>query len=69
MHAVTVEELDLGGNHAVTGVGLMHGSGRESLKRNRTKTLQLGLDDYFSDNDWKEILPCLRQNIHLTKLL
>ena len=62
----SLEELDLSGNDAVTGIGLM--ALGESLKRNRgLKTLQMGLNN-FSDIDWKQFIVSLQENNHLRKL-
>ena len=63
----SLERLDLSGNTAVTGIGLM--ALGESLKRNRgLKSLRLyGLCD-ISDHDWKQFIVCLQENNHLTEL-
>ena len=63
--------LDLRGNGAVTGIGLM--SLGENLKRNRAlKTLKLyGLHAFsnISDSNWKQFIGCLQENNDLTKLV
>ena len=65
----SLEELNLSGNIAITGIGFM--ALGESLKRNRgLKTLQFAFI-YISDisaKDWKHFLLCLQENNHLTKL-
>ena len=69
----SLEELDLSGNDAVTGVGLM--ALGESLKRNKgVKTLRLlGLLRLYhihniSDSEWEQFIVCLQENNHLTEL-
>ena len=66
----SLEELNLRGNGAITGIGLM--ALGESLKRNRgLKSLML-YDLYvfynISDSHCKQFIACLRENNDLTKL-
>ena len=64
----SLEELNLRGNRAVTGNGLI--TLGESLKRNRgLKTLWLTCSNiHVSADDLKQFLLCLQENNHLTKL-
>ena len=63
----SLEVLDLSGNRAVTGIGLM--ALGESLRRNRgLKTLTLYGLHCISDSNWKQFIACLRENNDLTKL-